>query len=235
MRGIIKNLLLSIFFVIPASEADIIRFVQEYQRNDLAVVVIDMEEQNIQNSVAGIEAGFIGLPGNPAIQDEIKQLSQVAIHNKIPVLALFFHTNNYQQTEAGRHYKAIEKIISEEVQQSSFFTAFHKTGIDGLQIAAFREYIMTQGITKLVIAGCYTDICINKTIQSGLESGLEIITSSDIVTANHPPLPLCDENQKFEDLKQRYSSYSNFNVVCSPSRNTMLYSIFPPTSSLMPF
>ncbi len=107
--------------------ADAIEFINNYQSNDLAVVVIDMEELEF---FAGQQQYVVPLPGTSEFQDNLRKLVIQAVENEIPVVALFSQTERYQIKEIGLFYPPIVKIIPEIIQRSPFFHAFKKVEID---------------------------------------------------------------------------------------------------------
>ncbi len=86
----------------------------------------------------------------------------------------------------------------------------------------FINFLIRNDISKILIAGCYTNICIKEAIRSGIKAEYTTYVSEEMVTSEHPDFPIFDMGNTFHTLVAEFSDYADFIIVCSPSRNTTL-------------
>ena len=162
------------------------------------------------------------LPGTVSFQNTIKSLVKDAISRSIPVLALF---NRFCPMPGGNRkplYPAIKRLFPEAIQQSDSFYPFKRNGEDGLSDPDVLKLLEQNNINKIIIAGCYTQLCIRETADSGLRKGYEVILSPDVVSARPYTLPSQNEEHEFTRAIRILNRHALLRVVCSPSRQSSL-------------
>jgi len=135
-----------------------------------ALLIIDVQNDYFKN-------GKMALYGSEEAGSKIKELLSLFREKSMPVIhiqhismqpgAFFF----LPETDGAEIHKDVSPISGEKVFTKHFPNSFRLTGLD--------EYLKEQGISKLVVVGMMTHMCVDTTVRAAFDLEYKCILVSD--------------------------------------------------------
>ena len=217
---------LSLFLINTLTKADSIDFIQANASPELALMIIDMQGSPTK------------LPGHPRLHKRQRQAVEAAYASGIMVVCVNMGVLYDGQKTA---IPCPEYIIPAQVKNSSQYHEHIKAvplkSIYGgtYPKSAFEDgelhtKLQASGITRLILAGAYVDVCVEATLTHALGLGYKVLMEPGLVTAirHKSPLLIEDnakqnkyESQEFSSVMQeafKHYMAHNLSIICTPSR-----------------
>ncbi|MCW7553473.1 isochorismatase family protein [Endozoicomonas gorgoniicola] len=229
---------LSLFLINTLATADSINFIQANASPNLALMVIDMQEDKQTK-----------LPGTPLLHKRQRQAVEAAYASGITVVCVNMGVVYKGQKAAipcpesiipakvkksAQYHEHIKAIPVESINQDTYPKSAFEDG-------ELHKKLQASGITRLILAGAYVEVCVDASLRSALGLGYKVLMEPGLVTGIRRKSQLLKDNNEtqqneyesllFETVRKRTLSHymsHNLSIICTPSRTTSYSKDFDP-------